>query len=216
MLPQQLIQGYNRFSSTRFHLEQKRYHALAEEGQSPEIMIIGCCDSRVSPSIIFDTRPGEIFTARNVANLVPPYEKDKVLHHGVSASIEYGVCILKVKELVVLGHAFCGGIQSYAERSSQQKDDHFISSWLKLLAPAEQRIEGAKYLKEKDYRKFLQSLELTAIINSIENLKTFPFVKQRLEEGSLQLHGAYFSIAHGQLLVLNQDNLQFELLSIQE
>src|SRR3954453_15329618 len=112
--PQRLIDGYGAFTSGRLQSEQDRYRELAERGQTPEIMVIGCCDSRVSPEVIFDARPGELFVVRNVANLVPPYSPDGT-YHGVSAALEFGVGALRVKHIVVLGHALCGGIRAFAD-----------------------------------------------------------------------------------------------------
>src|SRR5436190_22171940 len=113
-LPFRLREGYQAFRNARLRVEQTRYRDLAERGQSPEIMVIGCCDSRVSPEVIFDARPGELFVVRNVANLVPPYETDGK-YHGVSAALEFGVGVLKVKHIVILGHAHCGGVRAFAE-----------------------------------------------------------------------------------------------------
>src|SRR6058998_2069322 len=112
-LPQRLLEGYEAFRTGRLPAEQSRYHDLAERGQSPETMVIGCCDSRVSPEVIFDAGPGELFVVRNVANLVPPYAPD-ASYHGVSAALEYAVRVLRVQHIVVLGHARCGGIAAYA------------------------------------------------------------------------------------------------------
>src|SRR3954463_14691162 len=114
--PQRLIDGYCTFLEGRSRREQDRYRELAERGQSPEVMIIGCCDSRVSPEGIFDARPGELFVVRNVANLVPPYETGGS-YHGVSAALEFGVGVLKVKHIVVLGHAHCGGVKAFTEEA---------------------------------------------------------------------------------------------------
>src|SRR5438105_11316824 len=110
--PQHLLEGYRTFTSQRLPTEQDRYRELAERGQTPEIMVIGCCDSRVSPEVIFDARPGELFVVRNVANLVPPYETDGK-YHGVSAALEFGVGVLKVKHIVILGHAHGGAVHAH-------------------------------------------------------------------------------------------------------
>src|SRR5215468_12556211 len=119
-LPQRLLDGYATFRAGRLPAEQSRYRDLAEHGQSPEILVIGCCDSRVSPEVIFDARPGELFVVRNVANLVPPYAPDGT-HHGVSAALEFAVGILLVKHIVVLGHAHCGGVRAFAEDKEDRK-----------------------------------------------------------------------------------------------
>src|SRR3954467_5199074 len=115
--PQRLIDGYGAFTSGRLQSEQDRYRELAERGQTPEIMVIGCCDSRVSPEVIFDAKPGELFVVRNVANLVPPYETHGQFH-GTSAALEFAVQALGVKHIVVMGHARCGGIKSFAEKTA--------------------------------------------------------------------------------------------------
>src|SRR5262245_56635282 len=134
-LPQRLIEGYNSFRTGRLADEQSRYRDLAERGQSPEIMVIGCCGSRVSPEVIFDAGPGELFVVRNVANLVPPFAPDGA-HHGVSAALEFAVQVLRVKHVVVLGHARCGGIRAFAERGEPLSPGDFIGKWMSLIAPA--------------------------------------------------------------------------------
>src|SRR4249920_2733759 len=115
-LPQQLIDGYRASLIGRLRHEQDRYRDLGQSGQSPEVMVIGCCDSRVSPEVIFDARPGELFVVRNVANIVPPYAPDQRAH-GVSAALEFGIGALRIKHIVVLGHAQCGGVRAYAEKA---------------------------------------------------------------------------------------------------
>ena len=132
--PQRLLQGYSDFLGTRLPEEQNRFRALSESGQSPEIMVIGCCDSRVSPEVIFDARPGELFVVRNVANLVPPYSPDGQAH-GVSAALEFGVAALKVQHIVVLGHAQCGGVAAALD-NSLVAGVPFIGAWIDLLEPA--------------------------------------------------------------------------------
>src|SRR5215831_17853576 len=137
--PQRLIDGYSAFAGGRLQGEQHRYRELAERGQSPEIMVIGCCDSRVSPEVIFDARPGELFVVRNVANLVPPYAPDGA-YHGVSAALEFAVGALRVKHIVVLGHAQCGGVRAFAGNSPPLSPGDFIGKWMSLIAPAAQRL----------------------------------------------------------------------------
>ena len=136
--PQRLIDGYSAFAGGRLQREQDRYRELAERGQSPQIMVIGCCDSRVSPEVIFDASPGELFVMRNVANIVPPYAPDGQAH-GVSAALEFGVGALSVKHVVVLGHAHCGGVKTYAEDAEPLSPGDFIGKWMALMAPAASR-----------------------------------------------------------------------------
>lgn len=133
--PSRLIDGYRAFLVSRLRKEQAQYRELADRGQSPEVMVIGCCNSRVSPEVIFDAGPGELFVVRNVANLVPPYAPDGKAH-GVSAALEFGVVALKVKHIVVLGHAQCGGVKAFAEDSTPLTPTDFIGQWMTLMAPA--------------------------------------------------------------------------------
>jgi carbonic anhydrase len=194
-LPQRLIDGYSAFAGGRLKTEQARYRELAEHGQSPEIMVIGCCDSRVSPEVIFDARPGELFVVRNVANLVPPYTPDRG-HHGVSAAVEFAVAALEVKHIVVLGHARCGGVRAFVEQAKPLAPGDFIGQWMSLIAPAAERLGTRGSRPVADYAARLEHM---SIFNSIDNLMTFPFVKARIDQGRLALHGAYFGVASGEL-----------------
>ena len=196
MFPLQLEAGYRAFLENRFARERRRYEILAH-GQSPEVMIIGCCDSRVSPQVIFDASPGELFVVRNVANLVPPFETGGE-YHGTSAALEFAVQALKVKHIVVLGHARCGGIRAFADKAAPLSPGDFIGKWMSLIAPAAKRVGS-----HGDTADDLRRLELAAIELSLANLMTFPCVRILVERGKLHLHGAYFSVADGVLLVRN-------------
>ena len=204
MFPERLTQGYRSFLADRFQREQSRYRALAE-GQSPEIMVIGCCDSRVSPEVIFDASPGELFVVRNVANLVPPYETGGE-YHGTSAALEFAVQALRVKHIVVLGHARCGGIRAFADHSAPLSPGDFIGRWMSLVAPAAERLGSP----EGDLADYVARLELAAIDNSLANLMTFPCIRILVERGKLQLHGAFFGVATGVLMVRDPQTGAFE------
>lgn len=197
--PPRLIDGYRDFLTGRLPLEQSRYRELAERGQSPEIMVIGCADSRVSPEVIFNARPGELFVVRNVANLVPPYAPDGRAH-GVSAALEFGVAALKVQHIVVLGHAQCGGVRAYAEDAEPLSPGDFIGHWMSLMAPAADKVGPRGDLPQADY---LTRLEHANIANSLENLLTFPRLRKLVETGRVSIHGAYFGVATGRLSVLD-------------
>jgi carbonic anhydrase len=197
MLPDRLIDGYRSFLGDRFARERQRYETLAESGQTPEILLIGCCDSRVSPEVIFDARPGELFVVRNVANLVPPYETNGQFH-GTSAALEFAVQGLGVKHIVVLGHARCGGILSFAEKRAPLSSGDFIGKWMSLIAPAADTLGDPGGKPSPDY---IAKLELAAIEQSLVNLMTFGSVRRRIDEGRLELHGAHFGIATGKLLI---------------
>jgi len=203
--PQRLIDGYGAFSSGRLQSEQDRYRELAEHGQTPEIMVIGCCDSRVSPEVIFDARPGELFVVRNVANLVPPYEQDGK-YHGVSAALEFGVGVLRVKHIVILGHAHCGGIRAYAEDAEPISPGDFIGRWMSLMAPAAEKVGARGSMSRADY---LERMEKASIVNTLDNLMTFPRLRKLIERGAVKLHGAYFGVAKGELSVLDRATGEF-------
>jgi carbonic anhydrase len=203
--PQRLIDGYSAFASGRLQSEQDRYRELAEHSQTPEIMVIGCCDSRVSPEVIFDARPGELFVVRNVGNLVPPYEQDGK-YHGVSAALEFGVGVLKVKHIVILGHAHCGGIRAYAEDAEPISPGDFIGRWMSLMAPAAEKVGARGSMSRADY---LERMEKASIVNTLGNLMTFPRLRQLIERGAVTLHGAYFGVAKGELAVLDWTTGEF-------
>jgi carbonic anhydrase len=202
--PRRLTEGYQAFLGDRFARERQRYETLAK-GQSPEIMLIGCCDSRVSPEVIFDASPGELFVVRNVANLVPPYETGGEFH-GTSAALEFAVQALKVKHIVVMGHASCGGIRAFADESAPLSPGDFIGRWMNLVAPAAERLGP----RTGSLDEYVTRLEFAAIENSLRNLMTFPCVRILVERGRLQLHGAYFGVATGVLMIRNPETGRFE------
>ena len=205
IFPQRLIDGYNAFAGGRLRREQDRYRELAEVGQSPQFMVIGCCDSRVSPEVIFDASPGELFVVRNVANIVPPYAPDKRAH-GVSAALEFGVGALRVKHIVVLGHARCGGVRAFAEEREPLSPGDFIGKWMALMAPAAEKLGPPGELSPADY---LTRLEQANIANSLDNLMTFPRLARLIEKGKIATHGAYFGVATGDLSVLDKESGEF-------
>jgi carbonic anhydrase len=212
MLPERLTKGYRAFLQGRFAVERGRYQTLASSGQSPSIMVIGCVDSRVSPEVIFDAAPGELLVARNVANLVPRYEppttpENDISHqHGTSAALEFAVRALKVRHIVVLGHAFCGGIKAFASDQAPLTASDFIGRWMSQIAPAAEAIAAP----EADHEAYLRQLEFASVELSLRNLMTFPFVRAAVEQGELKLHGAYFGVASGKLLVRDERTGKFD------
>ncbi|MBV9537501.1 MAG: carbonic anhydrase [Acidisphaera sp.] len=198
MIPPRLIAGYRAFRRGRFARDQRKYEALAALGQRPEIMVIGCVDSRCAPETIFDAAPGELLVVRNVANIVPAYDPDRATQHGVSAAIEFGVQALAVRHIVVLGHAQCGGIQRFASDTEPLSEGDFIGRWMSQIAPAAARVQ----LRADDGSdERLRALELAAVGLSLENLMTFPWIAAGVGRGALELHGMHFGIATGELLV---------------
>jgi carbonic anhydrase len=208
--PQHLLDGYRTFTTQRLPTEQNRYRDLSERGQAPEVMVIGCCDSRVSPEVIFDAGPGELFVVRNVANLVPVYQPDSGTH-GVSAALEYAVNVLRVKHIVVLGHAQCGGIRAFVDDIDPLSPGDFIGRWMAMFIKPGEKVSQ----RERETRQdFTTRIEKAAVFRSLENLMTFPFVQAPVERGALQLHGAYFGVAEGSLFVL--DRMAKEFKSVRE
>jgi carbonic anhydrase len=203
--PQALLTGYRTFTTQRLPTEQSRYRELSVRGQSPETMVIGCCDSRVSPEVIFDAGPGELFVVRNIANLVPTYAPDGGAH-GVSAALEYAVNVLKVKHIVVLGHAQCGGIRAFVDKIEPITPGDFIGKWMAQFVKPGEIVEQREH---ESMQEFVTRIEKAAVFRSLENLMTFPFVRSRVESGELQLHGGYFGVAEGSLFVLDRATKQF-------
>ncbi|MGE4217914.1 MAG: carbonic anhydrase [Alphaproteobacteria bacterium] len=206
MFPERLTQGYRNFLDGRFSAERHRYQTLAEAGQRPDIMVVGCIDSRVSPEVIFDAAPGELLVVRNVANLVPAYEPDRISQHGTSAALEFGVQALRVKHIVVLGHALCGGIRAFADEQEPLSPGDFIGRWMSQIAPA---AEGLGPRKANDGDEYLRRLEFASVELSLKNLMTFPCIRILVERGHLMLHGAYFGVASGRLLVRDPETGRF-------
>jgi carbonic anhydrase len=204
--PKQLLEGYRAFTTQRLPTEQSRYRELSERGQSPEVMVIGCCDSRVSPEVIFDVGPGELFVLRNIANLVPIYQPDENAH-GVSAALEYAVTVLRVKHIVILGHAQCGGIRAFIDKIEPLSPGDFIGRWMSMFIKPGEVVEQRAHESMAD---FVVRIEKAAVFRSLENLMTFPFVRNRVESGELQLHGAYFGVAEGSLFVLDKATKEFK------
>ncbi|MDX8379519.1 MAG: carbonic anhydrase [Gallionella sp.] len=205
--PQPLIEGFLRFRHNHFPSNDIEYSRLFTEGQKPEFLIIGCCDSRVDPAIIFNCAPGELFVVRNVANIVPPNEA-RIGHHGTTAAIEYGICNLDVDHVVVLGHEHCGGIQTLLQTGCAMDPNSFIDDWMEL-------VESARVSVERDYpdesiEVRRRACEQRAILVSLKNLLTYPWITQRIAANTLKIHGWYFDIKQGQLLGYNTGTDQFE------
>jgi carbonic anhydrase len=209
--PGQLIDGYRAFLDGRLAAAQARYRELAER-QSPQVMVVGCCDSRVAPEAIFDAGPGELFVVRNVANLVPPYAPDGH-HHGVSSALEFAIQALKVRHIVVLGHARCGGVRAFVEDAEPLSPGDFIGQWMKLLGPAAEMLGPRGDLPMPDY---ITKLEHASLRKSLDNLMTFPFIRTRVEAGKLELHAAYFGVATGELMALDRESDLFVPIAAEE
>lgn len=202
---QRFITGFRVFQKDYFGSHSAHFEPL-KNGQSPKTMIIGCSDSRVDPALLTNSAPGDIFMVRNVANLVPPYETDDSLH-GVSAALEFAVCILEVEHIIVLGHSQCGGIKTLMQGNCEAHGGTFISRWMSIAAPARDRIRAELAEKDADHQQYAAGQ--AAILLSIENLRSFPFINERVSQGSLSLHGWYFDLREGELLEYRADEGAF-------
>lgn len=200
--PAFLLDGYKSFMAHRYEPEQARYKELADRGQSPTTMIIACCDSRSAPETVFDAGPGEMFVLRNVANLVPTFQPDGG-QHGTSAAIEFAVNALEVSNIVVMGHGRCGGIRAALDPTAKPlAHGDFIGKWMGMLAPVSEAVSKYTLATDKERQTMLERF---SIRNSINNLRTFPYVRKLEEEGKLGVHGAWFDISTGELWVMNKD-----------
>ena len=197
---QTLLAGYKRFRQNQWPEQQALFRTLAEKGQSPKALIISCIDSRVDPAMIFDTPPGDILVVRNVANLVPPYEPDRS-HHGTSAALEFGVKILQIPNIVVMGHSQCGGIRALLDGAPDHAKD-FIAPWMSIVEPA-RRIA----LQCDDAQTQQQCCEQESIKLSLKNLMAYPWIKTKVDAGHLHLYGVWFSVFTGELTQLNAHGL---------
>lgn len=197
-LPNYLIQRYHGWKATAYEDSKSWYRRLASEGQHPRAMVISCCDSRVHVTSIFGAEQGEFFIHRNIANLIPPYAPDGD-HHGTSAAIEYAVNALKVAHLIILGHSSCGGVagcHDMCEGKAPELEEKtsFVGRWMDILRPGYERVKG---IKDEAARR--RALEKEAILVSLENLMTFPFVANAVKSGDLSIHGLWNDIGEGGL-----------------
>lgn len=190
-----LIAGFRRFQKSWFCADHNLFNDL-QEGQNPRALVIACSDSRVDPAILLDCNPGDLFVIRNVANLVPPYEPD-TRHHGVSAALEFAVRHLEVEHIIVMGHAHCGGIHALLDEGDLHEGE-FIRYWMQIAERARALVEIE--LPNVDPATRARACEQSAVKVSLDNLLTFPWIRKRVDAGSLLLHGWFFDLAAGSLL----------------
>lgn len=195
---EELIAGFRAFRDRHFEPNREFYERLATEGQAPRIMIVACADSRIDPLHITSAGLGDVFIVRNVANLVPPYAPDSA-YHGISAALEFAVRALGVEHIVVMGHARCGGIQALLEGSPLAGGgDDFVGAWMAIAGPARDRAMAMAPPGEARQR----ACEHESIKVSLGNLATFPWIRDRVDAGRLQLHGWYYDLADARLMRL--------------
>ncbi len=199
-----LLAGFNRFRQRYYH-EQPALFEQLRHGQEPRVLVVACCDSRVHPDVITDSRPGELFVVRNIANLVPPFEEGGQ-YHGTSAAIEFAVCGLNVEHVVVLGHAQCGGIQALLSGKGVTGGSGFVEHWMAIMQEAR---DDVLRQPPANADAAARALEMAAVRVSMRNLLTFPWIKTRVAAGGLRLHGWYFDLEVGDLLGIDAASGEF-------
>ena len=195
---EKIRQGYHSFRKKYASGDNSVMQFLSHYGQQPQIMVVSCCDSRVDPALILQCDPGDLFVVRNVANIIPPYEKDEA-HHGTSAALEFGICFLKVKHLILLGHSQCGGIQMLLNKNPEKND--FISNWVSLIESTKKPIED----DSDEYARL-------ALKQSLQNCLTFPWIKQKVAEKELMIDLWFFDVKKGQILTYSNDEDEYKAL----
>lgn len=192
-----LIKGHQKFRERYFGTEDTTFAELVRRGQRPKILMIACSDSRVDPALVMDCQPGDLFVIRNVANLIPPYEEDES-YHGTSAALEFGVCVLGIQHVILFGHTQCGGIQALLERSHEQcGPKSFLTKWIELAKTAHDTTLSCHF--NNPFEEKVTLCGQYSLINSLKNLQTFPWIRERVNQGTLRLHAWNFDMAHGTL-----------------
>lgn len=192
-----IVDGYQRFRKKYIDSDNTIMQNLAHLGQRPKTMVIACCDSRVDPALILQCDPGDLFVVRNVANIVPPFESDE-RHHGTSAALEFGVCYLQVKHIIILGHSQCGGIKSLLERSSLKQND-FITNWVSQI----------KVSPEMLLTQHPNEVAKEALINSYQNCLTFPWINEKVNLNQLSIHLWFFDIKDGEIFAYSFEDKNY-------
>lgn len=201
-----LVDGYRRFREGAYQDNRAHIESLIKEGQRPRIAVVACSDSRVDPAILFQTDPGDLFMLRNVANLVPPFEEESS-YHGTSAALEFAVLGLGVKHIVVLGHAQCGGIQLMMNPNPDDSGFQFVPPWVSQLKQAHLQTQAA--MPDAGESELTRQCEQNAVLVSLANLATFPWVRERVDNGELELHGWYIDISGPELSAYDPESGQF-------
>lgn len=202
-----LINGYKKFKKNYYEEKNPLFEQLIKYGQQPKTLVVSCSDSRVDPALILNAKPGDLFVIRNVANLIPHYENDNTFH-GTSAALEFGIQILKIQHLIILGHTHCSGIESLINQSLITSPTTFLTHWMQLAAPAYEIVQEKYTTKPLDEQKIICGKY--ALINSLKNLETFPWIKEKIISNHLSIYGWYLDLSTGIISSYNKDNNSFE------
>ena len=195
-----MLEGYGVFRKKYTVGDNAVMRCLADSGQKPQVMIVSCCDSRVDPALILQCNPGDLFVVRNVANIIPPYQKDEVLH-GTSAALEFGICLLNIKHLILLGHSQCGGINALLNSQNLLQND-FITKWVSSI-----KVAGSKVSNPDEYAKL-------GLTRSYKNCLTFPWIKEKVDTQELTIHRWFFDIKTGQIFTYSENYDVYQALDV--
>lgn len=204
-----LMIGFRRFREKYFLPENSLYSQLSQGAMTPKTLIIGCSDSRVDPAIVTSASPGELFVVRNVANLVPPYDESRGFH-GVSSAIEFAVLDIKVENIIILGHRQCGGIR--ALMTNQQREIGFVTQWMGIAKDAKKRVLAR--FPDSDEDTLCRACEQESIVTSLDNLRTFPFIREAVRNRGLNILGVFFDLEKGELLEFDEKDKQFKTIDV--
>ena len=206
-----LLEGYQKFRRKYFQGDDTSFTDLVRQGQRPKVLMVACSDARVDPALVLNCEPGDLFVVRNVANLVPPYEED-FSYHGTSAALEFGVCVLGIRHIILFGHTQCGGIQALLEGSCDpQNPNSFLAKWMEIAKLAREALQKSPDGLDFDQKTFLCGQH--SLKNSLRNLGTFPWIAERVKSGSLFLHAWNFHMESGTLEAYDPESEGFRVLS---
>ena len=204
-----LISGVEEFKKQSFKKYKDRYIDLVAKGQNPKVLFVGCSDSRVVPSLITSSKPGDLFEVRNIGNFIPPYKIDEEFH-GTAAAIEYAVSMLEVSDIIVCGHSHCGAIEGVYKKDQIDKNSMMhVIKWLELGEKAKNKVEAQDITNSFTYREKMEATEKISILFSLQNLLTYPTVAKKVESGRLSLRGWYYLIEKGEIEIYDDEKMEF-------
>lgn len=204
-----LISGYRQFREHYFDKDNSVFTELVNQGQKPKVLMIACSDSRVDPALVMNCKPGDLFVIRNVANLVPPYENDQS-YHGTSAALEFGICVLGIRHIILFGHTQCGGIQTLLNHAHEKCGKSFLNKWMELAKVAHDAI--VDYHSQDSEEEKIILCGQYSLIHSLKNLRTFPWIDEKVRQQTLSLHAWNFDIAKGLLEEYDEAQNRFKLI----
>lgn len=204
---EKLINGIIKFRKDDFEAHKELFTKLGSK-QIPHTLFIACSDSRVDPNMITGSKPGELFIIRNIANIVPPY-RDTTEYVATTSAIEYAVLMLGVENIIVCGHSNCGGCAASLSSSKQLEKLPHTRKWLELINPVRDYIIEEISEEESEAREWM--MEQSNVVEQLNHLMTYPYIRQRVAEGQLALNGWYYIIETGEVFIYDFHEGEFRL-----